>query len=1058
MNRIIAYLMEQKLLVNLVVALLIAAGVVTLMNLNREAFPDANFDMVSITTLYPGGSPDEIEKLITIPIEKKLREVDGIDKVRSYNIENVSVLAIYLDDDNGDKAAVVQDIKDAVESVDNLPDNAERPEVKELKFDKKMLIDIAVYGTKPGTPYRKIREAAKHLEDFLYEIDGIAEVEKFGYLDREYLVEADPIKLQFYRMGINSVINTLRTRNLDFPGGSLKVGDREYVLRTSGQYRNTDELKNTVVISNDAGFLTRVKDIAKVKDSFEDPTVYERFNGKNAVILMTWKKKSADEIRLVNKVRESLKTYRPLHEKDVKIEIFYDWSRLTKTRISAVISNAITGLILLALILMALLGVRISAIVSVGIPVAFMVSFMGMKANGITLNIISLFGLIMVLGMIVDFSIVVSENSYRYMEMGLSRKDAIKKGVAEVFWPVTITFLCITAAFAPLLFLTGIVGKFIKAIPIVLIICLAASWFVAMFILPTHLNIFARIKKSNREHESDHDEVIIEKGAFGFIQKAYLKILRGVLRFRYLTLVLLLAGFIGSLALAGVVGFVFMPGGGSEKIILKTRLPQETNLEANLREIKKMEGLILKLPKDELEGLRTRVGIDESNGLDPKPGEGTHKSTLTLFLTPDNDRERNAYLIRDQVRGWVLAAQKEGVITKKMKILFNVEENGPPVGKPVNIEIRGKSFDKLAEIAGRYVDKLKTIEGVTDVTLDYEEGKQEYRYFINEVLASQTNVSVLDVATSLNASYQGAVATSVRLGDEDIDIRVRFPEKERKRLRSLDNVSISNNKGGLIPLSMVTDVRKQPGISHINRLNFKRLVQVQANVDTEKITSREVNKMLKKEFADISEKHPSYSVAYGGEQEDTNKSMGEMGILFIFALMIIYLILAVFFNSLILPGVVMSAIPFALVGVILALFAHGQPLSFMSMLGVFSLAGVIVSNTLVLVQFINNQREKGLPLEEALLNAGIMRLRPVILTTGTTVLALFPTIYGLGGKDYFVAPLALSFGYGLIFATFIPLVLIPTFYHIAEDYKGFVSRMFLKFGIKMGGELHSYDN
>ncbi len=1058
MSRIISYLMEQKLLVNLVVALLMAAGIITLMNLNREAFPDANFDMVSVTTTYPGGSPDEIEKLITIPIEKKLREVDGIDKVRSYNIENVSVLAIYLDDDSSDKSVVVQDIKDAVESVDNLPDNAERPEVEELKFDKKMLIDIAVYGKKPGTPYRKIREAAKHLEDFLYEIDGIAEVEKFGYRDREYLVEADPAQLQFYRMGINSVINTLRTRNLDFPGGSLKVGDREYVLRTSGQYRDTEELKNTVVISNDAGFVTRIRDIAKVKDTFEDPTVYERFNGKNAVILMTWKKKTADEIRLVKKVRESLKKYRPLHAEDINIEIFYDWSRLTKNRISSVISNAITGLILLTLILMALLGIRISAIVSLGIPVAFMVSFMGMKANGITLNIISLFGLIMVLGMIVDFSIVVSENSYRYMEMGLSRKEAIKKGVSEVFWPVTVTFLCITAAFVPLLFLTGIVGKFIKAIPIVLIICLGASWFVAMFILPTHLNIFAKIKKSNREHESDHDEVVIEKGGFGFIQKVYLGTLKRILRFRYLTLVLLLAGFTGSLILAKIVGFVFMPGGGAEKIVIKTRLPQGTNLEANLREMKKMEEIILRLPKDELEGVRTQVGKDQSDGLDPKPGEGTHKSTLTLFLTPDNDRKRNASLIRDQVRGWVRAAQEEGKITKNIKILFNVEEHGPPVGKPVNIEIRGESFDTLTKIAGKYINELKSMEGVTDVTMDYEEGKQEYRYFINEVLASRTKVSVLDVATSLNASYQGTVATSVRRGDEDIDIRVRFPEKERKRLRSLDNVSISNNKGGLIPLAMVTGVKKQPGISHINRLNFKRLIQVQANVETEKITSMEVNKILKKTFADISEKHPSYSVAYGGEQEDTNKSMGEMGTLFIFALMIIYVILAVFFNSLILPGVVMSAIPFALVGVVLALFAHGQPLSFMSMLGVFSLAGVIVSNTLVLVQFINYQKEKGLPLKEALLNAGIMRLRPVILTTGTTVLALFPTIYGLGGKDYFVAPLALSFGYGLIFATFITLVLIPTFYHIAEDYKGLLSRILLRFGIKMGRELHRYDN
>ena len=317
--------------------------------------------------------------------------------------------------------------------------------------------------------------------------------------------------------------------------------------------------------------------------------------------------------------------------------------------------------------------------------------------------------------------------------------------------------------------------------------------------------------------------------------------------------------------------------------------------------------------------------------------------------------------------------------------------------------------------------------------MDLEEGKLEYRYSVNEVMAAQTGVSVADVAIALNASFEGAIATTVNQEEEEIDVRVRFPEIARKRMNSLNDVMIANRNGGLIPLSKVTNVDKKPGYTQINRLDYKRLVQVQAEVDLKKITSIEANKLLMKKFTDIEKRYPGYHVAYGGEQEETNESMGEMGSLFMFALLVIYIVLAVYMGSLILPLVVMIAIPFALVGVILALFTHGQPLSFMGTLGFFSLAGVIVSNTLVLVEFINNLRNEGLGLKDALLEGGVIRLRPVILTTGTTVLGLIPSIYGLslmggGDKDHFVSPLALTFGYGLIFATFITLVLIPCFY------------------------------
>lgn len=384
---------------------------------------------------------------------------------------------------------------------------------------------------------------------------------------------------------------------------------------------------------------------------------------------------------------------------------------------------------------------------------------------------------------------------------------------------------------------------------------------------------------------------------------------------------------------------------------------------------------------------------------------------------------------------------------------FVLAEKGPPVGKPVNIEIRGEDFNKINKIASLYIDFLSSIEGVRDITTDYEPGKEEYRYKINEAMAKRTKVSTYDVATTLNASYEGTIATNIKIGEDDIGVRVRFPEWARKNRSSLDSVMVENNAGGLIPLSMITSVDKQTGISQINRLNYKRLIQVQADVDTKETTSIIVNRMMMEKFSNIEKEFPGYYISYGGEHEESGERLKELGQYFLVALFIIFIILTAYFKSIYIPLVVMIAIPYSLIGVILAVFLHGEMFHFMSYMGFFSLAGVIVSNTLVLVEFINNLRTTGLPLKEALSYGSVIRLRPILLTTGTTVLGLIPSIYGFGGKDQMVAVLALTFGYGLIFATIITLILIPSFYHIAEDIKCIFSRILGWFGIEMEGSL-----
>ncbi|MBR32888.1 MAG: acriflavin resistance protein [Spirochaetaceae bacterium] len=1058
MIQIIHFFVRQRLFINLLVVMILLAGTRTILNMNREAFPNVNFDRVSITTIYPGASPDEIEQLVSIPIEKELRSISGLDKVNSYNLENISVFVLEIDPDASDKKKIIDDIKDGVDAtVDDLPANAELPIVEEITFDTQPVVDVALFGGDGDLEdYRKLRQSAQKLEDYLYDIDGVAEVELFGYRDREYLVEVQPEALRRDRIGFNNVIQSIGNRNLNLPGGVIRKGPNEYLLRTKEQYRNAQEIAQTVVQANIGGGALRVGDLATVIDAYEEPDLLERFDAKPAIIMKVWKKQEADMLVLADTLKDQLKIYSDTQlPEGVQLQYFNDQSRFVRTRLSSLLVNGGIGFALLAITLILILGFRMSFIVGMSIPVAFMVAFMGMSVVGITLNVISMFALVMVLGMIVDFSIVVAENGFRYMEEGMSRVEAVETGTAEVFWPVTTTLLCITAAFFPLLYMTGIVGKFVWSIPMVIILCLCASWLAAMFILPSHLETFARVKDVDRmEGSSDqgNNGGSSSGGLFGALTDGYSSFLSFCLHRRYLAVGSLIGVFILSLVLAAAaLNFVFFPGGGGEGILVRTRMPQGTNLETNLGALKPLEQLAQEtLPPEDLESMQTRVGVELANPTDPAPSEATHRGTLILNLTPVGEREKDAGDMLASLRKATEKARKEGIVHPDLSLDFRVQEGGPPVGMPVNVEIRGDDIETLRKIADEYMTYLRTIDGVFDVSTDLEPGKLEYRFDVNEVKAARSELNVAAIATTIRAAFDGAIATTVNEGEDEIEVRVRFPDRARRGEENLRDVYVSNNKGGLVPLSAVTDWgAPTPGYSMINRLNFRRVGKVQANVEKGTITSAEVNQKLIDKFQDIEKRYPGYTINYGGEEEDRNESLGNLAVLFGFAMFAIYMILASFFRSLILPVVVMSAIPFGLVGVILALLAHGEPLSFMSLLGVVSLAGVVVSNTLVLVQFIINRRKEDSDLHSAVVRAGSMRFRPVLLTSLTTVLGLIPTVYGIGGEDAFVAPLALSFGYGLIFATFITLVLVPCLYLIAEDLKNFGSALLEKFNISL---------
>ena len=931
MKRFFDYLIKQKLIVNLVVIMILMAGLFSIMNLNREAIPDTTFDMVTITTIFPGASPNDVEELISIPIEKNLRRISNLDKVRSYNVESTSQIVVFIEDTAPNKKDIIQDIKDAVEQVSGLPGGAMKPIVSEVKLDTTEILSVA-FTAKEGADvsYSKLREYAKQSEDFFYDIEGIGKIEKFGYYDREYLVEVRPQALERYRIGLNTIVNTLKLRNVDFPGGPLREGDKEFVLRTKGQFKNVDEIRNTVIRGNDIGFSLRIKDVATVTDSFKEPDVYHRYNGKEAIVFKLYKKRSYDELETAARIKAAMANHRTPGFEDIVFETFNDTSELTSYRLESVIENAIAGFFILTIVILTMLGRRLTAVVvMVAIPLTFMLTFICMKMSGLTLNIISMFGIIMVLGMVVDFSIVVSENSHRYLELGQNKKDAILTGVNEVFGSVTVTLLCIAIAFMPFMLVSGMIGKFVYAIPVVVITSLTASWAVAFFILPTYLNLFLPnnivkekkslkdrtvlffakrkniilkkdiiLKKEEEQEKEQIDNAKESKNFFEKLQNIYRKFLIFSLKRRYITISVIMIIFIISLSLMPGLGFKFITGGGEEQVRITVRLPFATNLATNLKEMKKMESIILAtVREDEFKTLHLYAGEEYTVIIDPKPGKATFKSTFDIKFVPEKNRKRICEEITTEIRDTLQQKQAEGVFAKDVSFKVETIAMGPPVGKPVNIELKGKDFEELSKIADEYMTYLQTIDGVYDINFDLEEGKTEYQYTINEQMAALTGVSTQDIATALNISYLGGEATKVNQSEEEVGVRVRFDDSARMHKTSLADVKVSNNTGGLIALDKVTNMNVTKNYSQINRLNFERLVQVQAEVDIKKTTPLDVEKKLISQFSDIHERYPNAKIAYGGEREDSAKSVGELGTLFIIALLIMLFILILYYNS-----------------------------------------------------------------------------------------------------------------------------------------------------------------
>lgn len=836
--KFVRFVLDQSLLMNLLTLLVLVLGTMLAINMRREAFPTISFDLVRIEATYPGASPQEVEQLVIDPLEDEIDTVNGIKEYGSVAIDGFGIITVTLDPNRSEeqKEETIADLQRAVDRVQDLPeDMPDRPIVEEVESTDLPVIEIGLSGLDYGG-------LAHHADRLIRRLEALPDVNRVDWRserEREIWVEVDQDKLQRYGLSLGSLIAALRVRNINLPGGAVPVGDREVLVRTVGELLTPEEIGAVVIRANDAGVLVRVRDVATVTDTFEEAQRLYRTNGEDSINLsVIINASTGDIIRLVDKVMEVTQHYlETAGEPRLKVAYANDISYFVKNRLGVLVNNGAVGIVLVLAVLVLFLSKGIAFVTALGLPIAFLGTLMAMSYLGITINLISMFGLIIVLGMLVDDAIIVAENIWQHYEEGKPPRQATIDGTSEVFWPVLATILTTMAAFMPLLLITGIFGKFMRGMPMVVMIALSISLIEAMAVLPSHAYDMLKWRERWRGRGGGNIATAHKHSKLPgaeLVMRAYEHLLRGVLRWRYVFMTAIL-GLLGvSLWFAKThMNFVLFPSSNIDAFFVRVEMPAGTSLDDTAAAMVPIERMIATLPESELKSFVTYVGIIQNDVSDPFTKRGSNVGQVAVYLYPELERDRTSSQIIESLRSELdRIAAEQGY----EHYSFTEVRQGPPVGKPVAIRIKGENLDELNALAQVVAAELETIPGLSDIDINFQRGKDEVQVRIDEEAAARALVSVQDVAAHVNAAFSGQVATLLRTGGEQVPLRVRFNEAGRDQLRTLDRIQITNRAGLLIPLSQVAHIERVPGITQITHRDGQRTISVTANLN-DRVTS-----------------------------------------------------------------------------------------------------------------------------------------------------------------------------------------------------------------------------
>ncbi|WP_257325448.1 efflux RND transporter permease subunit [Pseudoalteromonas rhizosphaerae] len=1019
----IAWFTKNHVAANLLLISIVFAGLFSLTTqIPLEVFPSFETDRISVSVSLRGSTPEDVEQGVTIRIEEAVQDLEGIKQISSRSSEGSASVSIEVDS-GYDPRELLADIKSRVDAINTFPADAEKPVVA-LAERKREVIAVTVasdYGEK------ETREYAEQVRDQLLRLPSVTQVELSGVRDYELAIEVSQDTLRQYSLSLSDISRAISNSSTDISAGNLKTQGGDVLIRSKGQAYRKDEFARIAVKNQRDGTIIRLGDIATIRDDFEETPVRTRFNGKQAAFIDVYRIGPQSAITVADEVKEYIEGQQNKLPQGFDLSYWDDDSELVKSRIATLTTNALQGGILVLALLTLFLRPAIAFWVFIGIPVSFMGAFLAMPLFGVTLNIMSLFGFILVLGIVVDDAIVTGENVYTHLKTAESGEQAAIRGTQEVATPVTFGVLTTVAAFLPLAFIEGSRGALFAQIPVVVIPVLLFSLIESKFVLPAHLKY---IKLRHQKGEPSKFDKFQQRFADGFehaILKYYQPLLNLALRHKLATVSLFVGIFLIILTMvtSGWTKFIFFPRIPSETVRVSLTLPTGTPFEVTNKYVIDMSDKARQLQdkyRDENTGESVILNILATTG---GRGGASNSGSVRFEITPAEKRDSNIGS-RELASEW---RDLIGVIPGAESLTFRAE-----IGRssdPIDVQLTATSLSTLQEVAEQVKARLATYPTVFDIADSMSDGKEELQIELTEQ-GLALGLNRVDVSQQVRNSFFGAQAQRIQRGRDDVRVMVRLPLDERRSVADLKDILINTPTGGKVPLSHVAKLVPGQSPSTINRIDRYRTLNVTADIEKENTNMTVLQADLKIYLDELVQQYPGVSHSLEGEAKEQRESFGSLAWALVFVFFIIYALLAIPFKSYLQPLIVMSVIPFGMIGAVVGHWIMGMELTIMSLLGMLALIGVVVNDSLVLVDFINKKRSEGGELLEAVKLAGASRFRPVMLTSLTTFIGLMPLLFEKATQAQFLIPMAVSLGFGIIFATFITLLLVPVNYLLME--------------------------
>ncbi len=1024
-----AFAVRQPVLVNLVAISAVLVGALVMGAMHRESLPTMPTGWGNITTVYVGASPEEIEQLVTVPIENAVGDVDKVEEIWSSSKEGVSYVSFHFDADVEDITSAMMEVSNEINRIDDLPLDAERPVVREVKVDFPTLA-VAIRGEVPEVV---LRQVGKDMADRIERLPGVSGTWRNGIRDREFRVDVDPDRLAAYRLSLTEVTDSLRFRAANVPAGTTKGEGDARLVRGMTRVNDVEELSRVVIRPDADGGSVRVGDVADVRDTFAAGKFSGRVNGDPAIVLTVRKDEQADSVRISEDVRALVDRLQPTLPPGVTIDLFGDAAAEVEHSLGTLYANAAAGLLLVLLLLWVAIGARNAMMAAIGLPVALAGAIIAMHMMGITINMMSLLALILCLGVVVDDAIIIIENIYRHMEEGMPRRRAAVVGTNEVFWPVVASTLTSWAAFLPLLLMEGVLGNFFAIIPKVVVASLAASLVEAMFILPSHMADFGKLSHLKRDATMPPKTRL--QRASARVVSTYERLLRWSLQHRATVV-------FGAYGLCGVmVAFAFsakdvilFTEGDPDMFDVRVRMPTDASKEETEALLAKLEARIVALDNPDVEATLAVRGMART---DMGISSGDHMGMVTVFVVPATERS-SLHAGRDLVTE--VSGLYDDVVGPARLEVVEVRP-GPPRGAPVAVRIRGEDYERLVDLAEQVLAEVRVTPGTRNSNHDYELGKQELQIKVDEERAALHGFTPDMVSRWLRSAFGATPASTLREGDDEIDIVVQLQEEVQQDPARIASLQLIAPNGDEVAIREIAEVSHGRGPGVIRRYQQKRVVSVLSGIDEEVTNSGKVNSVLQERLAPLEAANPDIRFEYGGQFEETQESVDSLFRAFIVAMLLIYTILATQFQSFSQPLVVMAAIPLSFIGVTGGFLLSPKAIGLIALVGVVGLTGIVVNDSLVLVDFINKRRDRGMALDDAIVESGMLRLRPIFLTSVTTIAGLFPLSLATESLPH-LAPMAQVIVYGLTFSTLLTLLVVPCLYRLDVDLATRVSKRF----------------